>query len=129
MAINNPYNNYKQNSIMTASPEELVVMMFKALEKNIRQGKQYVEDRDYENANRVILKAQDIVYELMASLDMKEEISTQLFTLYEYILNNLMEANIAKDTGILQEVLGMAAELQDSWEKALLQVRQIKYGK
>lgn len=129
MALQNPYINYKQNSIMTASPEELVVMMFKGLEKYIRQGKLYIGDRDCENANKAILKAQDIIYELMASLNMNEEISGQLFSLYEYMINSLMEGNIAKDTGKLEEVLDIATGLRESWEKALLQVRQLKYGK
>ena len=129
MAIPNPYRTYKENSITTACPEELVVLMYRGLEKFIRQGQIHIKEGDYEKANEVLLKAQDIVSELMFSLDMEIEMSGQLYALYDFLLTCLIEGNIKKEDSVLQEALGIAAGLREAWEGALISLRQIKYGK
>jgi flagellar protein FliS len=129
MAIRNPYQNYRQNSVTTAGPEELVVLMYKGLEKNIKQGMLHIKQNNFEKANRVLLRGQDIVSELMMSLDMGVGISHQLYTLYDFVLSNLRDANVEKDCKKLQDVLGIITGLREAWEGALVSVRQIKYGK
>jgi flagellar protein FliS len=129
MAIPNSYMSYKENSITTAGPEELVVLMYKGLEKFIKQGLLYVEQRNYERANEVLLKAQDIVNELMLSLDMDMDISHQLYMLYDFVLVSIREGNVEKECSKLQGALGIVKGLREAWEGALVSVRQIKYGK
>jgi flagellar protein FliS len=129
MAIKNPYQNYRQNSVTTAGPEELVVLMYKGLEKNIKQGMLYIRQNNYEKANQVLLRGQDILNELMMSLDMSVGISHQLYTLYDFMLVNLRDGNVEKDCKKLKDVLGIITGLREAWEGALVSVRQIKYGK
>ncbi|MBA1334003.1 MAG: Flagellar biosynthesis protein FliS [Firmicutes bacterium] len=129
MAMQNPYQSYKQNCVTTVTPEELVVLVYKGLEKYLRQGIIFVEQNDVEKANNAILKAQDIINELMSSLDMNIDMSQQLYSLYDFMRSNLIQANVRKDPNKIREVLDIAAGLRESWEKALLQVRQLKYGK
>ena len=129
LGIPNPYKSYKENSVTTACPEELVVLMYRGLEKYIKQGQINIKEGNYEKTNEILLKAQDIVSELMFSLDMEIEMSGQLYALYDFLLNRLIEGNIKKDTSILQEVLGIVSGLREAWEGALISVRQIKYGK
>jgi flagellar protein FliS len=129
LALQNPYNNYKQNSIMTVSPEELVVLMYKGLEKFVKQGILFVEEKNIEKANNAILRAQDIIYELMTSLDMNIGVAHQLHSLYDFLINKLVEANLKKDAQKLQEALEIVTGLKEAWEGALSQVRQLKYGK
>ena len=78
---------------------------------------------------QVLLKAQDIVSELICSLDMEVEMSGQLYALYDFLLNCLIEGNIKKDSSVLQHALGIVCGLREAWESALISVRQIKYGK
>lgn len=129
MGIANPYKSYKVNSVTTACPEELVVLMYRGLEKYIKQGQLYIEERNFEKTNEVLLKAQGIVSELMCSLDMEVEMSGQLYALYDFLLNCLIEGNIKKDSSVLQHALGIVSGLREAWESALISVRQIKYGK
>ena len=129
MVLQNAYQSYKQNSITTASLEELVVLMYRGLEKFIKQGILFVEEKDVEKANNAIIKAQDIVRELMSSLDMNIEISKQLYYLYDFILSTLIQANIKKDKSKLQDALDIVTGLKEAWEQALVNIRQLKYGK
>ena len=64
MAMQNPYNQYKENSIKTASPEELTLMLYNGAIKFINQGKVFIEQKNIEKANDSIKRAQDIILEL-----------------------------------------------------------------
>jgi flagellar protein FliS len=119
LGIPNAYKSYKENSVTTACPEELVVLMYRGLEKYIKQGQIYIKEGNFEKTNEVLLKAQD----------MEVEISGQLYALYDFLLNCLIEGNIRKESSILQQALGIVSGLREAWEDALISVRQIKYGK
>lgn len=129
LAIPNPYKSYKENSIKTVGQEELVVLMYKGLEKYIKQGRMFINEKDYGKANEALLKAQDIVSELMLSLDMEIDMSDQLYNLYDFLLVCLREANINKEDTSLKDVLPIVTGLREAWEGALVNIRQIKYGK
>ncbi len=118
MIAYNAYNQYKENSINTASPEELTLMLYNGLIKFIMRGIDSIEKKNIEEANVNILRAQDIVQEFINTLDMSYEISTNLSLIYDYLYRRLIDANIAKDKEILEEVLGFAKVLRDTWEEA-----------
>lgn len=128
MAMFNPYQQYEQQSVMTASPGELTLMLYNGCIKFIKKGIKYIEEDNIEKANNAIIRAQDIVNELTVTLDMEYEISEQLQLLYEYMGRRLIEANISKDMGILQEVEGLMAELRDTWAEVIKLNRQQRYG-
>lgn len=119
MAMNNPYGQYKQNSVMTASPQELTLMLYNGALKFIGLSKIYIERKDIPNANASIIRAQDIVQELNITLNMDYEVSTGLRSLYTYILDLLVDANIHKDIGQLDEAAQMITELRDTWKEAM----------
>jgi len=119
MIAYNAYNQYKENSIFTASPEELTLMLYNGLVKFIMRGMDSIEKKNIQEANNNIIKAQNIVSEFMNTLDMKYEISSSLYSIYDYMLRRLVEANVSKDRDILEEVLGFAKVLRDTWEQAM----------
>ncbi|MCR4435051.1 MAG: flagellar export chaperone FliS [Clostridiales bacterium] len=119
MAINKAYNQYKENSIFTASPEELTLMLYNGLVKFIMQAQQAVDEGNMENANESIIRAEDILREFQSTLDMKYEVSNNLMLLYDYMYRRLMEANVKKDRAILDEVLDFSRELRDAWTQAM----------
>jgi flagellar protein FliS len=82
---NNVYLQYKENSILTASPEELVLMLYNGLVKFLLQAMKAMEDKEIEKANTAVKRAQDIVVELQASLDKKYELSKGLDLIYDYM--------------------------------------------
>ena len=119
MAINKMHNQYVQNSIYTAAPEELTMMLYNGLVKFVMIAQSGLEENNFEKVNNNILRAQDIIHEFRATLDKKYEVSRNLDLLYEYMNTRLIEANIKKDKLILQEVLGFAKELRDTWNQAI----------
>lgn len=124
MALNKAYNQYKQNSIYTSTPEELTLMLYNGLIKFTMQAQAGIEDKDIEKASNSILRAQEIVLHFRATLDMKYEVAQSLDTLYEYMYRRLVETNIKKDQQILAEILGMAKELRNTWGQAMKLARQ-----
>lgn len=124
MVTSNAYDTYKQNSILTASPEELTLMLYNGLIKFIMIARKAIEEKDIPKAHESIIRAQDIVNEFKASLNMQYEISHNLNMLYDYFLDRLLEANIRKDTAILDEVLRFVRELRDTWAQAMKIAKQ-----
>jgi flagellar protein FliS len=119
MIAYNAYNQYKENSINTASPEELTLMLYNGLIKFIMRGIDSIEKNNKPDAHNNIIKAQNIVAEFINTLDMRYEISPDLKSIYEYLIDRLVKANVKKDKDILIEVLEFAKILRDTWEQAM----------
>ncbi|GAB6086322.1 flagellar export chaperone FliS [Alkaliphilus crotonatoxidans] len=119
MAMHNPYNQYKESSIKTASPQELTLMLYNGAIKFMNQGKLHIQQKNVEGANEALKRAQDIIQELNITLDMKYEISQNLRSIYLYILEKLVDANISKDCVYLDESIEMVTELRDTWKEAM----------
>jgi len=119
MAVRNPYNTYKENSVKTASPEELTLMLYNGALKFINKGKMGIESNSIQDANEGINRAQDIIHELNNSLNMDYEMSENMRSLYTYILEKLVEGNIQKKIEPLDEAKGMVTELRDTWKEAM----------
>jgi flagellar protein FliS len=119
MAVNKAYSQYKSNSITTASPEELTLMLYNGLMRFLMQADKSIENKETEKAHENIVRAQDIIMEFQATLDMQYDISHNLLQLYDYMNRRLIEANIKKDRKIIAEVLRFATELRDTWVQAM----------
>lgn len=115
----NSANAYKNQQIMTASPEELTLMLYNGAIRFISESMQALDRGDLEKANNANLRAQDIVREFMCTLDMQYEISQNYFKLYDYIEYRLIQANIKKDKSQLEEAKQMLTELRDTWVQAM----------
>ena len=124
--VTNPYQKYQQQSVMTASQEELLLMLYNGCIRFVKLGIQAVEDRDIQKAHTNIVKAQDIIVEFISTLDMSYDVAKSLMPLYDYIYRRLVEANVTKDAAILNEVLGLVTELRDTWAEAAKQLKQQK---
>ncbi|WP_188399503.1 flagellar export chaperone FliS [Sporomusa sp. GT1] len=115
----NTANVYKNQQIMTASPEELTLMLYNGAIRFITESMQALGQGNLEKANAANLRAQDIVREFMCTLDMEYEISQNYFKLYDYIEYRLIQANIKKDKSQLEEAKNLLTELRDTWMQAM----------
>jgi flagellar secretion chaperone FliS len=123
MSLSNPYQAYQNNQVLFAKGEELTLLLYKGAIKFIEQAKLALEKNDLPRVNNRIIKAQNIISELMVTLNMDIEISKSLLLLYDYIKQRLIDANLKKDADILNEVQGMLAELLGTWAEAIKVVR------
>ena len=124
MAIPNPYQQYQRQSIMTAKPADLTLMLYNGCLKFINQAVMAIDERDIPGTHTAITRAQDILQEFMVTLDMSIELSNNLYALYDYMHRKLIEANMSKDRVVLLEVYGMVEELRNTWSEAMRQGRQ-----
>ena len=118
MAVANPYNQYQEQSINTATPGMLIIMLFESAAKHINAGIRAVEEGNIQDSHNAIIKAQDIYSALSGCLDESVPMSKDLKDMYEYILKRLCEANIKKDAEILREVHAYTVEYRDTWKEA-----------
>ncbi|UYG93882.1 flagellar export chaperone FliS [Cytobacillus firmus] len=128
MAISNPYQSYQQNSVNTASPGELTLMLYNGCLKFIHQAKKAIEEKNIEMKNTNIQKAQSIIQELMVTLNMDIDVSKNMMSLYDFMNRRLMEANIKNDASILDEVEGLVTEFRDTWKEVIQVNRQKQFS-
>lgn len=121
------YQAYKDNSVNTASPEELTLMLYNGCLKFIRYGKKGIENQDMELKNTNIQKAQNIITELMVTLDQKVAITKEIMPLYDYINQLLIDANIKNDLDLLMEAFELVEEFRDTWKEVIKQTRTREY--
>lgn len=128
MAMLNPYQSYKQNSVNTASPGELTLMLYNGCLKFIHQAKKSISEKNIQDKNNSILRAQDIIRELMVTINLDIEVGKQMMSMYDYMLRRLVEANIKNDLEILNEVEGLVTEFRDTWKQVIQINRQKQFS-
>ncbi|MGE7917512.1 flagellar export chaperone FliS [Viridibacillus sp. NPDC093762] len=127
MAMHNPYKAYQQNSVIQSTPGELTLMLYNGCLKFLNQAKKAIEIKDIEMKNTNIQKVQNIIRELMITLDMSHSVSENMMALYDYMLNLLVEANIYNDISKIDEVIGLTTEFRDTWKQVIQINRQKQY--
>lgn len=124
----NALNQYKQNTVFTATKEELTLMLYDGAIKFINIGKLNIRNKDTVKAHEALMRAQDIIIELNASLNMDYEISNNLRSIYDFIMEKLVDGNIEKDVAPLDEALGLLQDLRDTWKDAMREVKKARYA-
>lgn len=124
MAINNPYQAYQQNSVNTATPGELTLMLYNGSLKFMKLAKKAMEDKNIEMKNINLIKAQKIIQELMVTLDTSHEVGKSMMTMYDYMNRRLIEANLKNDSAIVEEVEGHMVDFRDAWKQVIQAGRQ-----
>ena len=115
------YAQYRSVTTQTASPGALLLQLYQAAIRNIGQAQLAINKGDIAGAHSHSIRAQDIVAELQRTLDFERggEIAEQLNTLYTYIRQRLVAANIYKDAAPLNEVQGLLRQLLSAWQVAV----------
>lgn len=123
----NPYNTYKQNSVNMASKENLLLMLLDGAVKYTKIAKIAIEKKDIARAHKELVRVQDIFLELMITMDKSAgKYMEDMYNVYEYIKNELAQANMKKDIKIIDNVLPLIEEVRDMWHEV---DKKIKTGK
>ncbi len=121
MALNNAATYYQGTKVNTASPAELTLMLYEGAIKFCNIGILGFETNDYEKVSNNIIKVQNIITELRATLDFKYPTAKDFDVVYEYISSLLVQANIKKDPEILNQALDQVREMRDLWKEIMKQ--------
>ncbi|MFT8318837.1 MAG: flagellar export chaperone FliS [Sporolactobacillus sp.] len=113
------YQSYQQNSVLTATPGELTLMLYNGCIKFIRQARVAINAKDLPAKNTFLQKAQRIVRELMVTLDQKQPIAGEMLRLYDYIYRRMIDANVKNDPEILDEVEKLVIDFRDTWKQVI----------
>lgn len=112
---------YQDMKVQTASPAQIMIMLYDGAIRFSLQAKKKIEEKDYEAKGVFISKTQAIIDELMNSLDftIAPELCTNLQQLYIYINERLTHANINLEASSMDEVIQLLNTLRDGWKQAL----------
>ena len=113
--MNNAFSAYKKQSVTTLTPGEIVVRLYMEAERQLNRASYYIPLKNYEETNKALIKAQDVVNALRSSLDMKIPISKNLDSLYEYFNREIVEANVKKDKAKVDALIPMLAEQREAF--------------
>jgi flagellar protein FliS len=111
---------YQANQVETADPRQLVIMLYDGAIRFLDKALINIQNfKKYDEVNQNILRAQDIITELMVSLDMEKggEIANNLMSLYSFMKKEILNANIQKEGAGIRSVIKMLKELKSAWEQ------------
>lgn len=112
---------YKTQQIQTATPEEILILLYEGAIRFLAISRKAIEAEDLEKAHNHLIKTQRIITELMLSLDMDigGDVAQNLYSLYDYLHYRLVQANLKKDVTMIDEVLDHLRALKQTWEQAI----------
>ena len=127
MAYSSALSTYKETRIKTASQGQLIIMLYDEAVRQLDQALIFLKLNDtgkrnpgnIEKISKAVVKTQEIVAELMVSLDFEQggSIAKNLFSLYTWFNRELMESNISQDAGRISIVRNHIDELRNTWQE------------
>jgi len=114
---------YKNQQIMTASPEQLTLLLYNGALRFLNESILAMEQGDRQKSHIANMRVQDIVHEFVVTLDMSYEVSTGFAQLYEYTEFCLIQGNIKQDVEKLQQAKAVLQELREAWVGAMKQTQ------
>lgn len=122
--MHNAAQTYQTNQVTTATPGELTLMLYNGALKFIKLTKAALEKKNIESAHNYNIRVQEILHELIVTLNRDIPISQQFLALYEYMQQRMIEANLKKDISILEEVEDLFVQFRDTWKEAMILAKQ-----
>jgi flagellar secretion chaperone FliS len=116
----NPYASarqaYTESTVMTASPEQLVVMLYDGAIRFLRQSAEAMRAGHREHSRQKMGRAEQVIDELNYSLDMSHgDVPQNLRSIYLFAKRQLIRANLDRDPARIDDVSRMLSELRESW--------------
>lgn len=123
-------NEYLRNAILTASPEQLLLMLYDGAIRFTRQGAEGLERQDWEQAFNGFSRAQKVALELINSLnyDVDRDLCTKMAGLYNFVYRKLVEACSDRSVSAAQDALRILEYQRETWVMLIDQLRREKAG-
>lgn len=129
--IQNGAQNYLRTRVMTATPEQIQMMLFDGAVRFAELGKAALAARNFEQSYTNISKCQRIVTELTVTLkpDLAPDLCRNLSSLYGYIYKKLVEANVDHEPKPLEEAIELLKYQRETWSMLLEKIGKEKAAK
>ena len=115
----NMAQQYNRNKILTATPAELTLLLYEGAIKFCNIAQVAIEKNDTEKAHTNIVKAEMIIEELQSTLNRKYPVAEDFDNVYKYIHSLLVDANMKKDTQVLDQALVELRGMRDTWKEVM----------
>lgn len=118
--------NYKQMQITTASPAQILIMLYEGAIQNVKKAILAIEQKNMAEKGKWIGKTHDIINELTVSLnhEVAGQIAKDLERLYNFMVTQLLKANVENDREALVAVQKNLETLLDGWKGAVSQFQK-----
>ncbi len=112
-------SNFVETSVSEASPHKLIEILYAGALKNLNLGKFFIDKKDYAKKSEHLNKALSIINALRDGLDMErgEEVSGNLYNLYDYCYRKTFESSSKNDAETVQEVIELLKEVSEAWKQ------------
>jgi len=111
-------NPYLSDTVLTASPQRLVVMLYDRLLLDLDRAVAAIATGDHDHAHQALVHAQDIVQELRVTLDVSAwPAGEALVQIYDYVARLLIDANMNKNAGLVVDCHGLIEPLAQTWRE------------
>ncbi|MEE8434692.1 MAG: flagellar export chaperone FliS [bacterium] len=117
MATGTPYKAYEKANVHTADQRQMILMLYDGSIRFMRKAVLKIEENDIESAHNYLIRARNIVSELLATLKPEKagELGANLRQLYIYMFNRLVQANLSKDKEGVAEVIKLMSTMREGW--------------
>ncbi|WP_159599299.1 flagellar export chaperone FliS [Agromyces humi] len=116
----NRVNEYQRNAVLSASPTQLLTMLYDRLLLDLERARIAQEAADWAEASKQLIHAQDIVFELQSTLNVDAwSGGPALYALYDYVYRALVNANTSRDVKRTEEAISLLEPIRQSWHQAL----------
>jgi len=118
----NGIQSYRKTNITTSDPVKLIIICYEGAIDSLNLAKENMKEKNYEKKAKNIIKAQDVIDELICSLDLEKggAIAGNLSSLYNYMLRRIIYGDVNRDISAIDEVIGLLNELLFAWREVAL---------
>lgn len=118
MSLNNGYQQYKTQSVMTMTPGEMLLLLYDELLKRLMRAELALDKEDYDVFGQSIKRCKEIVQYLKSTLNFKYSISGQLQSMYDFFLYELSRVEAGRKKAVIEELKPLVRELREAFEEA-----------
>lgn len=115
----NPYAQYQNSKILTASPAELTLMLYDGAIKFGNIAIQAMNEKDIQKAHTNIVKVERIIEEFRSTLNRDYPVAQDFDNVYVYLLQRLLECNISKNPEIMEEIVSHLRSMRETWVEVM----------
>lgn len=119
MALQNPYNNYTNITVNTASQEKLTMMLYDGALKFANLAVLAAEENNIAKLTESVKRAMDILWELQLTLKREHKVANDMYALYDYAKERLVTGNTDMDRDALVEARDIIKDFRDTWREAM----------
>lgn len=121
-------NPYLRDAVMTATPEQLQLMLYDGAIRFAMQGRDALEKKDYATSYEKLTRAQSIINEMQAGLnyDVNRELCERVASIYNFLFSKLVEATVQRDVEAVDDAIRVLRIERETWQILVDKVNKVR---